>query len=310
MTAVAIDRFGGPEVVHTAQLPVPTPGEHEILLRVEMAGVGAWDPWVREGRFDDDSTQFPYVMGSDGAGVVVAVGPEVRRLHVGDRVWGFQLQGGFHAEYVKLHEDGAALIPKGLDPQEAGALGADGITALRGLEDQLQLQRGESLMIIGASGGIGHMAVQLAKRNGARVLAVASRQDGVEFVKRLGADVALDGRSDDLPAAVRRAAPEGVESALVLAGGNDVNQALRVVKEGGRIAYPHGIEPEPEAPKAVQLLAYDGLPSVEAFARLNQLIGDAPFHVELSKIYDLDQGARAHQEIGEHHLGKRALRIS
>ena len=117
------------------------------------------------------------------------------------------MEGGFYAEYVKLNEDNAALIPKGLDPTEAGALGADGITALRGLEDQLHLHRGQSLLIIGASGGIGHMAVQLAKRIRARVIAVASRQDGVELVKRLGADVALDGRRGDMAKAVRQVAP-------------------------------------------------------------------------------------------------------
>ena len=95
---------------------------------------------MREGRFDDDSTKFPYVIGSNEAGVVVAVGPKVRRLRVEYRVWAFSMEGGFYAEYVKLNEDNAALIPKGLDPKEAGAFGADGITALRGLEDQLQLR--------------------------------------------------------------------------------------------------------------------------------------------------------------------------
>jgi len=82
---------------------------------MDTAGIGVWDPWVREGGFDDGSTRFPYVMGNDGAGVVVAVGPKVRRLHVGDRAYGYQMEGGFYAEYAKLKEDSAALIPKGLD---------------------------------------------------------------------------------------------------------------------------------------------------------------------------------------------------
>ncbi len=309
MKAAAIDRFGGPEVLHTETLPVPKPGEHEILLRVDVAGIGVWDPYVRQGGFDDGSTRFPYVMGNDGAGVVVAVGPKVRRLHVGDPAYGYQMDGGFYAEYVKLGERSAAPIPKGLDVKEAGALGADGITALHGLEDELRLRAGQSLMIIGASGGVGHIAVQLAKRIGARVLAVASRTDGVELVKKLGADVAIDGRSEGVSKAARDFAPEGLAAALVLAGGAGVNEALRAVKKGGRIAYPNGVEPEPSAPKGVKLLAYDGTPSVKAFARLNQLIGDAPFHVELGKVYPLDEVARAHREIDEHHLGKFALRV-
>ncbi len=309
MKAAAVDHFGGPEVLHTETLPVPKPGEHEILLRVDTAGIGVWDPWVRQGGFDDGSTRFPYVIGNDGAGVVVAVGPKVRRLHVGDRAYGYQMEGGFYAEYAKLEEGRAAPIPKGLDVKEAGALGADGITALRGLDDQLRLQSGQSLMIIGASGGVGHLAVQLAKRIGARVLAVASRSDGVKLVKRLGADVTIDGRSEDVAKAAREFAPEGLDAALVLAGGDDVNEALEVVKKGGRVAHPNGVEPEPKAPKGVKLLAYDGTPSAEAFDRLNRLIGDAPFHVELGKVYELDEAAQAHRDIEKHHLGKFALRI-
>lgn len=309
MKAAVVDHFGGPEVLHTETLPVPKPGEHEILLRVDTAGIGVWDPWVRQGGFDDGSTRFPYVMGNDGAGVVVAVGPKVRRLHVGDRAYGYRMEGGFYAEYAKLEESRAAQIPKGVDLEEAGALGADGITALRGLDDQLRLRSGQSLVIIGASGGIGHMAVQLAKRIGARVLAVASRSDGVKLVKKLGADVAIDGRREDVAKAARKFAPEGLEAALVLAGGDDVNEALGAVKKGGRIAYPNGVEPEPRAPKGVKLLAYDGTPSTEAFDRLNRLIGDAPFHVELGKVYELDEAGQAHRDIGKHHLGKFALRI-
>lgn len=234
MKAAVVDHFGGPEVLHTETLPVPKPGAHEILLRVDTAGIGVWDPWVRQGGFDDGSTRFPYVMGNDGAGVVVAVGPKVRRLHVGDRAYGYRMEGGFYAEYAKLEESRAAQIPKGVDLEEAGALGADGITALRGLDDQLRLRSGQSLVIIGASGGIGHMAVQLAKRIGARVLAVASRSDGVKLVKKLGADVAIDGRREDVAKAARKFAPEGLEAALVLAGGDDVNEALGAVKEEGR----------------------------------------------------------------------------
>jgi NADPH:quinone reductase-like Zn-dependent oxidoreductase len=309
MKAVAVDKFGGPEVLHTRTLPVPEPGAHEILLRVDTAGIGVWDPWIRQGGLDDGSTRFPYVMGNDGAGEVVAVGPEVRRLRVGDRAYGYQMEGGFYAEYARLEEGRAAPIPKGVDAKEAGALGADGITALRGLDDELRLRTGESLMIIGASGGVGHLALQLAKRMGARVLAVASRPDGVKLVRKLGADVAIDGRSEDMRKAAREFAPEGLDAALVLAGGDDVNEALRAVKKGGRVAYPNGVEPAPSAPKGVELLAFDGTPSAEAFDRLNRLIGDAPFHVELGKVYDLDEAAQAHREVERHHLGKLALRI-
>jgi NADPH:quinone reductase len=296
-------------VLHVEELPVPQPGEGEILLRVDTAGVGVWDPWVREGGFDDGRTHFPYVMGNDGAGVVVATGPKVRTFRVGDRAYAYRMAGGFYAEYAKLKEKDAAPIPPGVSPEEAGALGADGITALRGLDDQLKLRRGQSLMIYGASGGIGHMAVQLAKRMGARVLAVASGSDGVDLVRRMGADAAVEGHHEDVAPAAREFAPEGLDAALVLASGKTLRPALACVKRGGRIAYPNGVEPEPEAPEGVSLLAYDGVPSAEAFARLNALIGQEPFHVELGRVYRLEDAAQAHRDVDKHHLGKLALRI-
>ena len=123
----------------------------------------------------------------------------------------------------------------------------DAITALRGLDDTLGLKPGESLMIFGASGGIGHLAVQLAKRMGARVLAVASGDDGVALARRLGADAVVDGHKDDVAAAAREFAPDGLDAALLTAGGEAAEKALTALREGGRVAYPNGVEPEPQA---------------------------------------------------------------
>ena len=133
--------------------------------------------------------KFPYVLGSDGAGKVAAVGSEVKRFKEGDRVYALALmnpKGGFYAEYIAVKADNAAAIPGKLTTEQAGVMPVDAITALAGLDDTLQLKRGESVMIFGASGGIGHLAVQLAKRMGARVFAVASGSDGVELVCRPG----------------------------------------------------------------------------------------------------------------------------
>jgi NADPH:quinone reductase-like Zn-dependent oxidoreductase len=310
MKAAAVDRFGGPEVLHTETLRVPEElGPKEILLRVDTAGIGVWDPWVREGGFDDGKTQFPYVMGNDGAGEVVGVGSQVRRFKVGDRAWAYQMEGGFYAEYVKVREDHAAGIPPQLDPREAGALGADGITALRGLDDHLRVKKGQHLMIVGASGGIGHIAVQLAKRMGAKVLAVASGDDGVELVKRLGADAAIDGKREDIAKAAREFAPKGLDAALVLAGGEKIDEALEAMKRPGRIAHPIGVEPEPKAPEGVKRIGYDGTPTLDAFERLNRLISKEPFHVEVSHLYKLEEVSRAHQDVEKHHLGKLAIQI-
>lgn len=309
MKAAAIDRFGGPDVLHVQSLPVPRPGGRQVLVRVETAGVGVWDPFVREGGFDEDhSTKFPHVLGNDGAGEVVAIGDDVDGLAIGDHVYGFWMKGGFYAEYVTIDADNVARIPSGVDASEAGALGADGITAVCGL-DELDLKRGQSLMIIGASGGIGHIAVQLAKRMGVRVLAVASQRDGVELVQRIGADKVIDGRRDDIVRAARELAPEGIDAALVLAGGASVDQSLSAVKKGGIVAHPNGVEPVPSAPKGVAVVAYNGVASREKFDELNALIGDTPFHVELGQVYGLDDVAQAHRDVEQHHLGKLALRL-
>jgi NADPH:quinone reductase-like Zn-dependent oxidoreductase len=268
-----------------------------------------WDPEVRSGEVELGPKEFPKVIGNDGAGEVVAVGKAVKRFRVGDRVYAYSFEAGFYAEYVALGEDAVAPLPEGLSLQEAGALGADGVTALRGLDDQLHLAAGQTLLVYGASGGIGHLAVQLAKRMGARVLAVASGPDGVALAERLGADVAVDGKRGDVARAARDFAPGGLDAALVLVHGESLGPALAAVRKGGRVAHPNGVEPVPAAPPGVKVLAYDGVPSRDAFDRLNQLIASGPFHVELGRVYPLEEAARAHREIEQHHLGKLALRI-
>lgn len=309
MKAAAFDKFGGPEVIHTEMLPVPTLKPKQVLIRLTSAGIGVWDPEIRSGELKLGAGGFPRIIGNDGAGEVVALGDDAKRFKVGDRVYSYSFDGGFYAEYIAVDEDAIAPIPPGLSDEQAGALGADGITALRGLDDQLHLSTGQSLLIYGASGGIGHLAVQLAKRMGVRVLAAASGRDGVALVKKLGADGAVDGRKDDVAQACRTFAPGGLDAALVLVSGKTLDAALLTVKKGGRIAHPNGVFPVPKAAEGVAILAYDGMPSREAFERLNRLIGAGPFRVELGKVYKLDEAAKAHREISKHHLGKLALRM-
>ena len=309
MKAAAIDRYGGPEVLQLHDLPVPRPGSKKVLIRLESAGIGVWDADVRAGEFEFGKSGFPKVLGNDGSGTVIAVGKGVDRAKVGDRVYAYSFEGGFYAQYVEVRQDDIAVAPANLPTEEAGALGADGVTALTGLQYELKLREGESLLIFGASGGIGHMAVQLAKRMGARVLAVASGKDGVALVRRLGADAAVDGRKDDMESAVREFAAEGLDAALVLASGKELHGALAGMKKGGRVAHPNGVEPKPKAAAGIKVIGYDGVPKPEIFDRLNDLIAAGPFHVELGKTYDLADAARAHQDLNRHHLGKLALRI-
>lgn len=309
MRAAAIDRFGGPEVLHVETLPVPQPQPDEVLIRLRTAGIGVWDPYLREGQLELGKKDFPKVIGNDGAGEVVAVGSKVQRFRVGDPVYAYAMEGGFYAQYVAVKETWVAPLPQGLDLAQAGALGADGITALRGLDDVLRLRPDESLLIFGASGGIGHLALQLAKRMGARVFAVASGEDGVALVRRLGADGAVDGKKEDVAKASRRLFPDGFDAALVLTSAPTLDAALGTLKQGGRIAYPNGVEPEPRAPEGRTAKSYDGTPDPDAFKRLNALITRGPFEVQLGHLYTLDEVAQAHRELDRHHLGKLAIEV-
>jgi len=312
MHAAAIDAFGQPVTPHL--LPIPAVAPDEILIRVESAGVGVWDTFEQQGGFAQmfgAKPQFPYVLGSDGAGTVVSVGSRVRTFKEGDRVYAFAFmnpKGGFYAEYAAVKADQASLIPGNLTVEQAGVLAVDAVTALRGLDETLQLKEGESVLIFGASGGIGHLAVQLAKRMGARVFAVASGADGVEMVQSLGAaDAVVDGHSDNLIEAARQFAPEGFDAALMTAGGDAADRVLTVLRPGARVAYPNGVEPAPRASTGIRVTAYDGRPTRDAVVQLNALVEKGPFHVHIDRSFPLDQVPAAHAALEHHYLGKIAL---
>jgi NADPH2:quinone reductase len=315
MRAVALDKFGGPEALKIQNIPIPQIEAQEVLIRVEAAGVGAWDPLEREGRFVEImgiKPSFPYVLGTDGAGTIAAVGKDVKRFKEGDRVYAAELgnpKGGFYAQYAAVKSDSASLIPGDLTSEQAAVLPSDGLTALTGLEKVLGLKSGESLMVFGASGGIGHLAIQLAKRLGAKVFAIASGNDGVQLAKKLGADSAVDGRGPNVLDAARQFAPNGLDAALVTAGGEETDEALLAIRQGGRIAYPHGVMPEPTAPDGVAIEAYDGENSPALIDRLNALIDSGPFEVHVDRTFPLEEASKAHKALTEHHLGKIALRI-
>ena len=316
MKAVVIDRFGGPERLRLQTLPVPEVEPDEVLIRVESADVAVWDPFEREGGFAKllgIEPRFPYVLGTDGAGTVAVVGERVSRFKKGDRVYGLALvnpKGGFYAEYVSVKANNVSAAPDKLPTEQAGVMSCDALTALHGLDAVLGLKPGEALMIFGASGGIGHLAVQLAKRMGARVLAVASGDDGVALAQRLGAEIAVNGRKDDVAAAARAFAPGGLDAALMTAGGEAADQALTAMRAGGRVAHPNGVTPEPKAPTGVRLTSYDVVFDRGAIDKLNRLIEAGPFEVHVAQAFQLDQAAEAHHALDEHFLGKLALRVS
>lgn len=313
MRAAAIDRFGGPEVLTLHSLPVPMPDPDELLIKVHTAGVGGWDADMRGGWWPEGRPKFPVVLGSDGAGTVAAVGSRVRRLRVGDRVYAYSFnnpKGGFYAEYVAVPAANAAPVPETLDLKRAGAIATTGLTALQGIDDALRIRAGEALIIHGASGGVGTLAVQFAKARGERVLATASGEEGVKLVRRLGADMVIDGFKESLAAAVRSFAPDGVDAVLAFAGGRPLTECVHALRKGGRLAYPNGVEPKPRKRSGIEMIAYDAAPGVQEFRRLNRAVEAAGLKVPITAVYRLEEARKAHEHLESGHvLGKIVLKV-
>jgi NADPH:quinone reductase-like Zn-dependent oxidoreductase len=314
MRAAALDRFGGPSVLKLQTLPVPSLDADEVLIAVHTAGVGGWDADMRAGWSPDGKpSRFPLVLGTDGSGTIAAVGSRVRRFTVGDRVYAYSFanpKGGFYAEYVAVAAVNVGLPPARLTMREAGAVPTTGLTALQGIDDVLRVKRGEAVVIHGAAGGVGSLALQFAKRHGARVLATASGKDGLAFVRRLGADAAVDGRHADLRAAALEFAPDGIDAVLALAGGKPLTQLMDAVRRGGRVAYPNGVEPEPRKRRGIRIESYDGTPGVREFERLGRAIEEAKLKVPIAASFPLEEAAQAHRRLAAGHvLGKIVLRV-
>jgi NADPH:quinone reductase len=314
MCAAAIDRSGAPSVLTLHVLPVPEVDPGEVLIAVHTAGVGSWDADMREGWSPDGRRpRFPLVLGTDGSGTVAAVGARVRRFAPGDIVYAYSFanaKGGFYAEYVAVAASNTGCPPDSLRVQEAGAIPTIGLTALQGIDDVLQIRRGEAVVIHGASGGVGSVALQFAKMRRARVLATASGKEGISLVRRLGADAAADGHHEDLAEAARRFAPDGVDAVLALAGGPPLTRLLAAVKRGGRVAFPNGVEPAPRKRRGLKVTGYDGAPGVREFERLGRAIEKARLKVPIAASYPLEQAAAAHKHLAKGHvLGKLVLRI-
>jgi NADPH2:quinone reductase len=311
MKAAAIDRFGPPGVLRLRTLPVPKFTAGQILIRVDTSGVGTWDTKIRDGSWAERDT-FPQILGTDGSGVVVEVGARVTRFKRGDRVIGFSYpDGGFHAEFVAVAASNVGLKPERLNMAEAGAVPIIGLTALQGVDDTLELEEGETVIIHGASGNVGMIAVQFAKLRGARVLATASGKDGLQFVKRLGADEAVDGKQDDILEAAREFAPAGVDAVLAFVGGKQLTQCMDALRKGGRVAYPNGIEPEPRKRRGIRITAYDGLPGPDRYKRLDRAIEEAKLEFPIARQFPLSDAADAHRLVEKGHLlGKVVLRLS
>jgi NADPH:quinone reductase-like Zn-dependent oxidoreductase len=261
--------------------------------------------WKKPGR-----PRFPRVLGLDGAGVVVAKGARVRRFAVGDRVWAYDYEnGGFYAQYVCVDADDAGRVPERLSLRDAGVAAVTGLTALQGVGDYAEVRRGQTVVVFGATGAVGTLAVQFAKARGARVIATATGRRATELVRKLGARSAIDARDRAAPDELRRLAPDGVDVVLAFAGGRDLERLLDHVVRGGRIVYPNGVEPEPEKRPGVRVKSYDAAGGADAFAQLARATEKSRLKVPIAASFPLARAADAHRRLQDHVVGRVAIAV-
>jgi len=313
MRAAAIDHAGDASVLTLHTLAVPVPAPDEVLIAVHTAGVASWDVGVRRHPESIKNNKMPLVLGTDGAGVVAALGARVRGFKVGEEVYAYSWdnpQGGFYAEYVAVPAERVGRLPRGLSLRQAGGIATTALTALQGVDDALHLKPGDSVFIHGAAGGVGTLAVQFAKLRGARVLASVSADDEVALVRGLGADAVVDGRHGDVAAAAHAFAPNGLDAVLALAPGAALEQAIDALGKGGLVAYPNGVQPVPKARAGVTILPYDAVPGPNEYARLTVAIEAAKLKVPIVAEFPLAQAAQAQERLEAGHVaGKILLRI-
>jgi NADPH2:quinone reductase len=251
MRAAFIEQTGTPDVIEVGELPRPVPGPHEVLLRVGAIALNPIDLYIRSGAVAMPLS-FPYVIGCDVAGTVEETGAGCTRYRKGDRVWGSN-QGllgrqGVAAEYAAVGEAWLYPTPALLPDAEAAAMALVGITAHLGLFQFGQLKKGELVYVPGGTGGVGSMVVQMAKAAGARVATTAGSLERVELCRRLGADLALDYHSDDIPAKLREFSPEGVDVWYETQREPNLEVSIPLLKKNGRMLLIAGRAAKPVLP--------------------------------------------------------------
>ncbi len=332
MLAVLMTRPGGPEVLKARELPRPElPSSQHVRVRLHAAGVNPLDTKLRKGgTYYPD--RLPAVLGCDGAGVVDAVGSAVTRFRAGDAVYffhgGIGGEPGNYAQYNVVHQDHLARIPENLSFTEAAAVPLILITAWEALYDRARLQPGECVLVHAAAGGVGHVAVQLAKLRGARVAATVRGAAKADFVRSLGADRVIDYPSEDfVQAALDWTNGAGVDAVFDTVGGETFCRSFAATKVYGHVVTLLQSACDDKAIKLARLrnqaIHYElmltpmhlGLTDarrvqtriLEEGARL---IEQGKLKVRVSKELSLAQAAEAHRLIeAGHTTGKIVLRI-
>ncbi|WP_268801605.1 NADP-dependent oxidoreductase [Piscirickettsia litoralis] len=237
MKAMIINQFGDSDVLQLADLPIPTIKEDEILIQVSHTSVNPADWKIRAGLYEYLLPyEFPIVLGWDAAGTVSEVGSKVNQFKKGDRVFSYCrkpiIQHGSYAEYLAIDADAVASIPNNISFAEAATIPMTGLTVWQCLFETIRLSAGQKILIHGGAGGIGSIAIQLAKLQQTTVYTTASPHNH-DYVYSLGADVAIDYHSQDFVKEVEAREPAGIDLVLDTRGGEVQRESYQIIKKGG-----------------------------------------------------------------------------
>ncbi len=316
MRAAYIEHTGPPEVILVGDLPKPVAGPGQALVRVHAAALNPIDLYLRSGLVAMP-IPLPYIIGCDLAGTVEAVGPDVKRVKVGDRVWasnqGLMGRQGCAAEFASVDEHWLHPTPKGLSDVEASSLALTGITAHLGLFQFGRTAPGEIVYVSGGSGGVGSLVVQMVKAIGGRVMTTAGSPERVELCQRLGADLALNYKTDDVPARLKEFAPEGIDVWFETQREPNLEVAIPLLRKRGRMIVMAGRQAKPALPlgsfypRDCSLLGFamfNASPDEQARAAhdINQWVEEGKLKPQVGRTFPLTDASHAERFLEENTL--------
>jgi NADPH:quinone reductase-like Zn-dependent oxidoreductase len=305
MKAIVVHEYGGPEVLKYEDSPRPEPKDDEILIRVVAAGVNPVDASIRAGRFKTGS--LPFIPGMDVSGVIEKTGTKITRLKEGEPVYAylsFKEQGGY-AEFAIAKENETSPKPKSITYEQAAAVPLAATTAWQALIETAKLSAGQTVLIHGGSGGVGHFAIQIAKALGAKVIATASTPNQ-DLLKQLGADQAIDYTKTKFEDVVK-----DVDVVLDATRSDALAHSYGVVKKGGIIVsitgQPDQAELDKHGIRGSSMMAH---PDVKVLDELGKLIDAKKIKPIVSQVFPLSEASKAQQQIETRHTrGKIVLKV-
>jgi NADPH:quinone reductase-like Zn-dependent oxidoreductase len=307
MKAVQIHRYGGPEELIYEDAQNPQIREDDVLVRIKATSINPIDWKVRQGIHKDPQRQFPLILGWDVSGVIEKIGAMAVGFKINDEVYGRPdtSRNGTYAEYVAVRASEIALKPRSLDHNQAAAIPLAGLTAWQGIFDHGQLQPLQRILIHGASGGVGTMAVQLAKWKGAYVIGTAS-QKNADFLRELGADEVIDYESEHFEDKLH-----DIDLVFDTIGGDVQMNSLKVLKPGGILVSTVGIKDEAAVKaKGVKGIAYMAKSLPDQLRQMAALIDAGKLKPIISRTLPLKEAAQGQRESEQGHTrGKIVLTV-